>query len=400
MRYLLIGGVGLVLLATALAWTFLGGDGDTGVRGPAPVASAPTGQPGLQPPEPPPLGARPQPTQPVVAPQAAAPPQAEAPAPAPRKPVDPSFDVVRIKPNGDAVFAGRAEPGARVTILDGDKPIGSVAADSRGEWVYLPTEPLPAGGRELGLKSVLADGRTAESSAVVMLYVPERAKPEAPAQAAAARPAAGPVAGTAAGSVPAAAAPAAAAPAPAPPAGPAPAVVAVATPRAGDGPSRVLQAPQDAKQADPRTVTVEVVDYDAKGELILSGRGNPGSSVVIYLDNKSIGQATVDKDRQWEMRPQQPVDPGTYRMRADQVTPQGKVVGRVEMPFMRADAPPPSAEDAERVVVQPGNSLWRIARQRYGAGPRYTVIYAANRDQIRDPDLIYPGQIFATPSVN
>jgi hypothetical protein len=55
MRYLLIGGVGLALLATALAWTFLGGDGDTGVRGPAPVASG-AAPAGLQPPMPPPLG--------------------------------------------------------------------------------------------------------------------------------------------------------------------------------------------------------------------------------------------------------------------------------------------------------------------------------------------------------
>ena len=49
------------------------------------------------------------------------------------------------------------------------------------------------------------------------------------------------------------------------------------------------------------------------------------------------------------------------------------------------------------VVVQPGESLWRIARHAYGQGVRYTVIFAANHDQIRDPDLIYPGQTFAVP---
>jgi LysM repeat protein len=49
------------------------------------------------------------------------------------------------------------------------------------------------------------------------------------------------------------------------------------------------------------------------------------------------------------------------------------------------------------VVVQPGANLWRIARRAYGRGVRYTVIYAANRDQIRDPRLIFPGQVFAVP---
>ena len=49
------------------------------------------------------------------------------------------------------------------------------------------------------------------------------------------------------------------------------------------------------------------------------------------------------------------------------------------------------------VIVQPGNSLWRIARRVYGRGLRYSVIYQANRERIRDPDLIYPGQIFTIP---
>jgi nucleoid-associated protein YgaU len=51
-------------------------------------------------------------------------------------------------------------------------------------------------------------------------------------------------------------------------------------------------------------------------------------------------------------------------------------------------------------VVQPGNSLWKLARESYGQGVRYTVIYEANKEQISNPDLIYPGQVFAVPSSN
>ncbi|MCC6470853.1 MAG: LysM peptidoglycan-binding domain-containing protein [Alphaproteobacteria bacterium] len=383
MRYLLIGAAGLGLLAVALAWTFLGGD-ETSIRGPAPVAGlALPGAP--QPPNPPPLGS----SAPDAAASAApAPAAAVSPQTLQRRPPTPSFDVVRIKPNGDAVFAGRAEPGAVVTILDGGRPIGTVTADPRGEWVYLPTVALPAGSRELALSAKLADGSVAESSAVVVLHVPDRAKPEQVAAAPAALGKVEPAAGPAPSPTEKAAA-----------AGAAPSVIAVATPRAGDGASRVLQLPT-AKAIEPGGVSVDVVDYDDKGDLILSGRGSPGSSVVIYLDNKTIGQANVDKDRQWQLRPQTPVDPGTYQMRADQVSPRGSVVARVEMPFMRSDVSSQAAEDPGRVIVQPGNSLWRIARHRYGAGPRFTVIYSANKEQIRDPNLIYPGQIFAVPAVN
>ena len=48
-------------------------------------------------------------------------------------------------------------------------------------------------------------------------------------------------------------------------------------------------------------------------------------------------------------------------------------------------------------VVSPGDSLWRISRVTYGAGMRYAVVYKANRDQIRNPNRIYPGQIFILP---
>lgn len=48
-------------------------------------------------------------------------------------------------------------------------------------------------------------------------------------------------------------------------------------------------------------------------------------------------------------------------------------------------------------IVSRGDSLWRISRRVYGRGLRYTVIYDANQEQIRNPDLIYPGQIFVLP---
>uniref|UniRef100_UPI0039B8B640 LysM peptidoglycan-binding domain-containing protein n=2 Tax=Albidovulum sp. TaxID=1872424 RepID=UPI0039B8B640 len=64
-------------------------------------------------------------------------------------------------------------------------------------------------------------------------------------------------------------------------------------------------------------------------------------------------------------------------------------------------AAPEAATPAARAVivtVQPGFSLWRIARENYGEGLLYVKVFEANRDQIRDPDLIYPGQIFTVPA--
>ena len=70
------------------------------------------------------------------------------------------------------------------------------------------------------------------------------------------------------------------------------------------------------------------------------------------------------------------------------------------------DTVPPNAASPSAVVVPKiatttvsrGDSLWRISRLTYGAGPRYAVIYKANREQIRNPNLIYPGQVFVLPT--
>ncbi len=77
----------------------------------------------------------------------------------------------------------------------------------------------------------------------------------------------------------------------------------------------------------------------------------------------------------------------------------GKVVARLELPFSREAEPQRALASADSVIVQPGQSLWRIARRSYGKGVRYTVIYAANRDDISDPNRIYPGQIFSVPAL-
>jgi hypothetical protein len=66
-------------------------------------------------------------------------------------PLRPSFDVVRVDVGGSAVFAGRGQPGADITVEDGGKALGQIKADSSGQWVFLPPAPLDPGSRELTL---------------------------------------------------------------------------------------------------------------------------------------------------------------------------------------------------------------------------------------------------------
>jgi nucleoid-associated protein YgaU len=146
-------------------------------------------------------------------------------------------------------------------------------------------------------------------------------------------------------------------------------------------------------------VALETVDYDDKGKVVFSGKAEPGGTVRIYVDNELAGQAATDTEGRWTMRPERSVEPGTHQIRVDQVAKTGKVLARVQLPFVRA-RPFTDLPDGIIVIIQPGNNLWRIASRVYGSGLRYTEIYQANADQIRDPDLIYPGQVFGLPRTN
>ncbi len=292
----------------------------------------------------------------------AAPPQA---APLPAEP-PPSFDIVRVSPQGQAVVAGRAPPSAEVTLRDNGAVIATGKADAEGQFAFVPAAPLPAGGQELTLSARSADGAETAATAPVIVLVPASAPPVASHAA-----------GSVAGSMPA----------------PPPQALAVLMPP--QAPPRVLQEPTSVGSR-PESLSLGVVDYDEHGQIRFAGSAIPGAIVQLYVDNAMLGGATVAPNGRWVlMPPADSVAPGNHRLRLDELT-GGQVKARVELPFERA-ALTRTEVPIGRVVVQPGQSLWRIARQAYGNGIRYTVIYQANREQIRDPNLIYPGQVFGMP---
>lgn len=278
---------------------------------------------------------------------AAVPAPAAAPAPLDRPP---SFDIVTIDPSGQAVIAGRAAPGARVRVLDGDTSIGEATADARGEWVMVPKALLAPGERQLVIEATSrVTGVTRRSDDVVALSV---APPDRKG-----------------------------------------ASLAVLLPGDADQAPRVLQRPETATAASG--LSLETAGFDASGQLLLSGRAEPGARLNLYAGSQQLGTATADAAGKWSAVAPHPQSSGPLELRIDQLKADGTVTHRIAQPF----APPPASAEAGRYryLVKRGNNLWWIARQTYGEGVRYTAIYGANRDHINDPNLIYPGQLFKLP---
>ena len=162
--------------------------------------------------------------------------------------------------------------------------------------------------------------------------------------------------------------------------------------------------PRKTPRHRPEAVSVDSVDYDDRGNLALAGKAAPGSVVEPKIaspekDAESLGKARTDEKGEWRLKVERPVAPGRYDLTVEERGPEGAPRSRIRLPFERAD-PITDFPAGAVVVVQPGNSLWRIARKIYGRGVRYTTIYAANQAQIGNPDLIFPGQIFSVPQEN
>ena len=165
---------------------------------------------------------------------------------------------------------------------------------------------------------------------------------------------------------------------------------------------------QDASTdpAQVQTVVIDTITYDPDGEVALGGRGAGDGFVRIYLNNQPIKTTRIAPDGQWRT-PLPQVDTGVYTLRIDEVDAAGVVTSRIETPFkreepaalavldLRDDIPPKPPLSV--ITVQPGNTLWGIATDKYGDGLLYVRVFEANLDRIRNPDLIYPGQVFSIP---
>jgi len=263
----------------------------------------------------------------------------------------PSFDLVRVAPDGSAVIAGRAAPGANVQVFSGTIPVAEAKASARGEFVVFLNAPSET---TLDLQIPAAP----EGAALVVSQEDIIILPAAPEAAD---------------------------------------ITPIVVRRTPDS----VQIVQPSGPAIPANISLDLVSYADSGAVQLAGRGQPGNVARIYADGRLAGEATIAQGGNWEVEIGD-IAEGRYILRVDEITPAGEVVSRTESPFQRqfpeADMPESFSQGA-KIIVQPGNTLWLMATEAYGNGGAYSQIYSANLDSIRDPDLIYPGQIFSIPRI-
>ncbi|WP_323688591.1 LysM peptidoglycan-binding domain-containing protein [Rhizobium sp. AN83] len=449
----------------------------------------------------------------------------------------PTFDVLRVEPDGSAVVAGKAQPGSKLEILSNGKVIAQTTIDGSGDFAAVFDNPLPPGDHELVLRSTDASGKATQSEEVATVSVPNGKAGELLAMVSkpgeASRVLAMPEAAPSALQPPQAAQPGQSA------------TAATTTPAPAAG------TPAPSAAAAPLTSTVQVTAVEFEGsKIFVAGSAPAASSVRALVDDKEIGKSTTEASGHFVIEGNVDLSVGSHIITVEELNADGTVKVRVRVPFERpqtdqatvamqapsatpsvatttapaenqstasdraafeklrtdvakafgilsnlykdqatpaldqaiagrsavviglkslsefrtaagtepsftafagdiaakarqlltsveawpndvagigkgiatlasrladihiiappAPAPqapagpqtfeqPPLAESQNSVIIRRGDTLWQISRRVYGQGVRYTTIYLANEDQIKNPDLIEPGQIFGVP---
>ena len=360
-----VGAAALAVVAAgagAVVWTHPGLPWQNAARTPVVASAPPESKPPVVPTAP--LSV------PLTPPAASASPAAEKPSP-----LVPAFDIVNVDPSGEAVIAGRAAANEKVELRDGGKTVAEATADGTGQFVIIPPALAP-GNHDLSLAASADKGQQAASSTVAISVPVQEAKVVAAA--------------------------------PTSPNGPAPSPLGM----------RTLATPTSAAGA---RVAIRSVEADSAGGLVTKGSAEPNATVRLYLNQANLAEAKTQSDGRWSLTIKQGMTPGGYVVRADEIGSRANVVASAETPFDYPDAAAPpspaalvaaSASPAEPSASSPadpvvasvqtkrvatGHTLWALSQSYYGDPTRYPAIVEANRAQIRNPNLIYPGEVFVVP---
>ncbi len=324
-----------------------------------------------------------------------------------------TIDLARVKPDGAAVFAGTAAPNAKIRIFEGDILLGETVANANGEWVIVLEKSLAAGQHLISVAMERSDGTTemADRSLAVEIYQDTETKPlvallpetetevpvliQSPDDVDTAKPAA-------------AASEAIVADAAKPAAAASEAIVADADKPAAAAMPEITRAAPAKPQAKSQIVASQIatsqiaalapsaIVWRDASSILISGTSRGGIRVTVNDAKGQFGEALVLADGAWQVAGSLDMDIAVSQLRFLLFDDVNQIIARYDLPVKARDLAK-GQDGSPLVVVNKGDMLWRIAYQQMGKGVRYVDIVRRNKQDIINPDLIYPKQIFAVP---
>jgi nucleoid-associated protein YgaU len=251
----------------------------------------------------------------------------------------PSFDLVRIEKGGNIVVAGRNVRESNISIVINKKVVATEHTNKDGEFVYAPSEALAPGNYVISLIDIDKNIKSADS---VFVYISEQGYKNS---------------------------------------------VSLLMTKNG---SKVMQAPVLADG----DLVVSKIDYLDTGRMVVTGKALPRLRVSLSLNDKYMGFARVSDYKNFGLG----ADIGElksgekYKLNIRLHDGEGTTIANIEHEFIM---PEMTGDDNTFYTVRRGDCLWIIARNFLRRGILFTMI--AERNNITNPDLIFPEQLLQIP---
>jgi len=318
-----------------------------------------------------------------------------------------TIDLARVKPDGAAVFAGTAAPNAKIRIFEGDILLGETIANANGEWVIVLEKSLAAGQHLISVAMERSDGTTemADRSLAVEIYQDTETKPlvallpetatevpvliQSPDDVDKAK-----LAATASEATASEATASEATASEAIVVDPAKADAAMPE-TAAAAPGKAQANSQIAASQIAALAPSAIVWRDAS-RILISGTSRGGVRVTVNDAKGQFGEALVLADGAWQVAGSLDMDIAVNQLRFALFDDANQIIARYDLPVKARDLAK-GQDGSPLIVVNKGDMLWRIAYHQLGEGVKYVDIVRRNQQDIADPDLIFPKQIFAVP---
>ena len=274
------------------------------------------------------------------------------------------LEVIRVRPDGSLVIAGKGLPNSKIEVISGSTVIATAQSDNIGEFVAVPDKQLKSGEYLLAFRQTTKANKISIANEAVVINVTG-----------------GP------NDVP---------------------IVAIIDSEGKLG-ARVIQAPglieKETKSKVDKdndisikmlpTISILAITYDIKvGQLILSGIASGGAQVNAGFSGKETSSTKI-LNNSWSLTIPGKLISGKQKVFAVIIGKDGKVLSKNSINITGSIIK--DANGKTFVVVQKGDALWNIAYNRLGLGIRYTDIVELNKEKIKNPNLIYPKQLFILP---
>ena len=278
----------------------------------------------------------------------------------------PEIDIIKVSPDGGFVIAGKGQPNSNINILNKGDLIDSSIVDSNGNWVVVSKENLKTGDNLISIDQINNNGLVLRHKQLFITKIDEHKKDQ-------------------------------------------PLVISV--PNKNNENISIIQQPSEKQKiykvendlviqkkikSNKKIFNVKTIFFNENGYVSIKGKVNFGKKIELYI-NKKIMEIIEIENSKWEYNSDIIFDFGLHYLLVVLKSDKDEILDRITLPFMRVEMPSNDVPE-NFILIKPGDMLWTIAYRLYGDPFKYIQIFEENKDQITNPDLIFPGQLFSIPT--